>query len=218
LSPGGLYITAVPRTRFIPPSAPIIRREPPVGPEWIHELKHDGFRAQLHLRAGLALVFGKNGGDLTRRFRAIAAAVAALPYESVILDAELVACDPDGMPNFYALMRGAKDGCCAYCFDLLELDGRSLVARPLEERRGLLRRVMRRAPRDTMRLSEAFDDPHELLAGRRPTVAGAKGLGSNSTLRRTCKKKPASVAGFQDFISPLTWWQNDANKRDWSKT
>jgi bifunctional non-homologous end joining protein LigD len=154
----------VPRTRFIPPSAPIIRREPPVGPEWIHELKHDGFRAQLHLRAGVALVYGKNGGDLTRRFRAIAAAVEALPHESVILDAELVACDPEGTPNFYAILRGAKDGCCAYCFDLLELDGRSLVARPLEERRGLLRRAMRRAPRDTLRLSEAFDDPHGLLA------------------------------------------------------
>ena len=149
---------------FIPPSLPVLKREPPDGPQWLHEVKHDGFRAQLHLVDHAVTVYGKNGGDLTHRFGAIASAVAALPFESVILDAELVACDPDGTPNFYALMRGARDGCCAYCFDLLELDGRSRVAAPLDERRGLLSRVMRRAPRDTLRLSEAFDDPHALLA------------------------------------------------------
>lgn len=154
----------MPVSRFIEPSSPVLRREPPIGREWVHEVKHDGFRAQLHLVSGVATIYGKNGGDLTKRFQGIAAAVLALPFESVILDAELVACDHDGMPNFYALMRGARDGCCAYCFDLLELDGRSLIARPLEERRGFLRRVMRRARRDTLRLSEAFEDPLELLA------------------------------------------------------
>lgn len=142
----------------------MLRRQPPAGPEWTHEVKLDGFRAQLHLRAGVAQVYGKNGGDLTRKFRTVAVAVAALPFESVILDAELVACDPDGSPNFYALLRGAKDGCCAYCFDLLEFNGRSLLASPLEERRDLLRTVMRKARRDTLRLSEVFDDPEELLA------------------------------------------------------
>jgi bifunctional non-homologous end joining protein LigD len=154
----------VPRTAFIEPSAPVLRPEPPIGPEWLHEVKHDGWRAQIHLAGAVATVYGKNGGDLTGRFRGLAAAIEALPVESVILDAELVACDDDGTPNFYALMRGAKDGCCAYCFDLLALDGRSYVTRPLDERRGLLRRVMRRARRDTLRLSEAFDDPHALLA------------------------------------------------------
>jgi ATP-dependent DNA ligase len=108
--------------------------------------------------------YGKNGGDLTCGFRSIAVALAALPFQSLILDAELVACDPDGTPNFYAMMRGAKYGCCAYCFDLLQLDGRTRLAAPLEERRGLLWRVMRRAQRETLRLSEVFDDQHELLA------------------------------------------------------
>ena len=149
---------------FIPPALPVLRREPPAGSGWLHEVKYDGWRAQLHLVNDAVTIYGKNGGDLTLRFRSIATALAALPFESLILDAELVACDPDGTPNFYAMMRGAKDGCCAYCFDLLSLDGHSRLAVPLEERRGLLRRVMRRAPRDTMRLSEAFQDPLELLA------------------------------------------------------
>ena len=125
-------------------------------------MKHDGWRAQLHLLDGAVTVYGKNGGDLTCRFASIALAVARLPVTSVILDAELVACDGDGAPNFYALMRGAKDGCCAYCFDLLELEGRSLVGLPLDERRHLLRRVLRRADK-SLRLSETFDDPHALL-------------------------------------------------------
>lgn len=160
----------MPRSRFIPPSAPVLRPEPPCGPEWLHEVKHDGWRAQIHLsappKAGSprsVTIYGKNGGDLTRRFRGIAAAVARLPVASAVIDAELVACDANGAPDFYALMRGAPHGCCAYCFDLLDLDGRSLLIAPLEERRHLLRRLMRRAEIATLRLSETFDDPVTLL-------------------------------------------------------
>jgi bifunctional non-homologous end joining protein LigD len=157
------YSAGVPRNRFIEPSAPVLRTEPPTGPEWLHEVKHDGWRAQIHLRDGRATIFGKNGGGLTRRFRSIAAAAEQLPVASAIVDAELIACNPDGTPNFYAMMRGAQHGCCAYCFDLLEFDGRSLVVAPLEERRYLLRRLLRRADKDALRLSETFDDPMALL-------------------------------------------------------
>jgi bifunctional non-homologous end joining protein LigD len=158
------YIARVPRNRFIEPAAPVPRTEPPTGPEWLHEVKHDGWRAQLHIRDRRATIFGKNGGDLTRRFRAIAAAVDRLPVASAIIDAELVACNADGTPNFYAMMRGAPDGCCAYCFDMMEFDGRSLVVAPLEERRYLLRKLLKRAGIDGLRLSEVFDDPRALLA------------------------------------------------------
>ena len=61
-------------------------------------------------------------------------------------------------------MRGAPHGCCAYCFDLMEFDGRSLVVAPLEERRYLLRKLLKRASIDELRLSEVFDDPIALLA------------------------------------------------------
>jgi bifunctional non-homologous end joining protein LigD len=158
------HIPAVPRIRFIEPAAPVLRTEPPTGPEWLHEVKHDGWRAQLHLRDGRATIFGKNGGDLTRRFRAIAVAVERLPVASAIIDAELVACNADGTPNFYAMMHGAPHGCCAYCFDMMEFDGRSLVVAPLEERRYLLRKLLKRAGSDGLRLSEVFDDPQALLA------------------------------------------------------
>ena len=151
------------KSPFIVPSAPVLAKAPPTGREWIHEVKHDGWRAQLHKAGDEVVVFSKSGNDFTKRFRSIADAVLKLPTPSAIIDAELIACDAEGTPNFYALMGGAKHGCCAYCFDLLEFEGGSLVAAPLDERRFLLRRLMQRADRDTVRLSEAFDHPMALL-------------------------------------------------------
>jgi bifunctional non-homologous end joining protein LigD len=152
-------------------------------------VKHDGWRAQLHLLDGAVTVYGKNGGDLTCRFASIALAVARLPVTSVILDAELVACDGDGAPNFYALMRGAKDGCCAYCFDLLELEGRSLVGLPLDERRHLLRRVLRRADK-SLRLSETFTT--HTRCSPRSSGTPWKASFQSAVTRPTCRARAAA--------------------------
>ena len=141
----------------------MLAQTPPVGREWLHEVKHDGWRAQLHLADGKAVVYSRNGVDLTCRFRFIAAGVEALPCQSVIIDAELVACDVAGKPNFDELMRGARHGCCAWCFDLMELDGTNHTMAPLEYRRHLLSTLLRRAKSDTLRMSENFRDPIALL-------------------------------------------------------
>jgi hypothetical protein len=53
----------------------VLKREPPSGAEWLHEVKHDGWRAQLHLSRGKSTVYGKTGGELTRGFASITAAV-----------------------------------------------------------------------------------------------------------------------------------------------
>ena len=108
------------RSPYIIPSDPVLAKAPPLGREWIHEVKHDGWRAQLHKAGDDVVVFSKTGADFTKRFRSIADAVLKLPVQSAIVDAELVACDPEGNPDFYELMRGARHGCCAWCFDLLE--------------------------------------------------------------------------------------------------
>ena len=184
------YIADVPRKPFIGPSTPVLRSAPPSGPEWLHEVKYDGWRAQMHISGGIATIYGKNGGDLTRRFRSITAAVERLPVTSAIIDAELVACNADGAPNFYAMMRGAPHGCCVYCFDLLEFEGRALVATPLDERRQMLRRLLRRADKDVLRLSEVFDDPATLLAACE--IRGLEGIVSK---RRKIRTAPDRRAG-----------------------
>ena len=201
IAPGTLrpHIATVPRKPFIEPSAPVLRSEPPNGPEWLHEVKHDGWRAQMHLSGGTATIYGKNGGDLTRRFRSIAAAVERLTVTSAIIDAEMVACNADGAPNFYAMMRGAPHGCCAYCFDLLEFEGRALTVAPLDERRYLLRRLLKRADTNALRLSETFDDPAALLGACETN--GIEGIVSK---RREDPYRSGSKSGWIK-VKTVTW-------------
>lgn len=150
-------------SRFIIPAAPVLRTEPPRNKAWLHQLKMDGFRAQAHLHEGAATIYGKNGGDLTRRFNPITKALLALPAKSAILDGELIACNPDGSPSFQALMAGARHGICCYVFDLIEIDGRDLRPAPLEVRLYELRKLLKRAKTDALRFSDTFKDPIALL-------------------------------------------------------
>ena len=66
------------KSPFIIPSAPVLAKTPPTGREWIHEVKHDGWRAQ-HKAGDNVVVFSKTGADFTKRFRSIADAVLKLP-------------------------------------------------------------------------------------------------------------------------------------------
>jgi ATP-dependent DNA ligase len=105
----GAYILLkmkVSRVPFIRPDLPKLRASPPTGDGWLYELKFDGYRTQLH-KAGLSsAVYGRNGGDFTRRFPGIAAAVLGLPTKSAVIDDELIAAGRHGQPDFLALLHG----------------------------------------------------------------------------------------------------------------
>ncbi len=139
------YILAVLlRSSFIRPMVPRLVSSPPAGPDWLHEVKFDGFRAQVHLENGAVTIYSRNGIDFTQRFRQLIAPLGALPCRSAIIDGEMIACDSDGKPDFAALMRkGARPPLCLVAFDLLELDGASLLAEPMEMRRATLTRLLR---------------------------------------------------------------------------
>ena len=125
------YIGRVLRnTTFIRPMAPTLARAPPAGPEWLHEVKFDGWRAQLHVENGSATLYSKNGADFTTRFRALRPVLESIPARSAIIDCELVACDESGMPCFQTLMTlGNKaPALCLWCFDLLHLKRRETYA------------------------------------------------------------------------------------------
>ena len=130
------------RIAFIIPSAPVLQPEAPAGSQWIHEVKFDGWRMQLHKAGDRVVMFSRNGVDMTKRFAMIRDKVLSLPTASVIMDAELVACDSDGKPDFDALMNGQRENLCAWCFDLLELDGRDMRHLPLIERKAALRELL----------------------------------------------------------------------------
>jgi bifunctional non-homologous end joining protein LigD len=154
----------VSRVPFIPPALAKLRSSPPAGEGWQYELKFDGWRAQLHKAGQSAAIYGKNGGDLTRRFPTIAAAVLALPVRSCIIDGELIAAGAHGEPDFLALLHGRRVPVCVYAFDLLEVQGLDLRELPLVHRRTRLKALLAHSKGDLIRFSEAFSDANVLLA------------------------------------------------------
>ena len=56
---------------FIPPCRPTVSQRPPRGPGWVHELKHDGYRLQIHVRDGRVKLYTMNAADWTKRYPGI---------------------------------------------------------------------------------------------------------------------------------------------------
>jgi bifunctional non-homologous end joining protein LigD len=154
----------VSRVAFIPPALPKLRASPPTGEGWLYELKFDGYRVQLHKAGVSSLIYGRNGGDFTRRFPAVAAAVLGLPTKSCVIDGELIAAGRHGQPDFLALLHGRHVPTCVYCFDLLELNGHDLREKPLVQRRARLQALLARAKCNVIRFSETFPNANDLLA------------------------------------------------------
>ena len=80
----------------IEPCLPRPAKEPQPGPGWIHEIKHDGFRITRRDGSRVRLI-SRNGHNLTYRFPSVAAAIAALPVRSCLIDGEAIVCNGDGV-------------------------------------------------------------------------------------------------------------------------
>jgi bifunctional non-homologous end joining protein LigD len=122
---------------------------PPGGSDWLHEIKLDGYRMQLRIADGQAVMRTRKGLDWTEDFAAIAEAAGA--FEECILDGEVVALDHNGAPDFAAL-QGAlskeRSGDLTYfVFDLLYAQGEDLRRLPLTERKGRLQHLLNRNSR-----------------------------------------------------------------------
>jgi DNA ligase D-like protein (predicted ligase) len=129
-------------------SAPV--KKAPEEDDWLHEIKFDGYRMHARLERGRAKLLTRTGLDWTTKYPAIAGSFAALRAETAYLDGELCGLRPDGTTSF-SLIQNASDGGNAaflvfYLFDLLYLDGKSLLARPLVERKRHLQRLLSHAP------------------------------------------------------------------------
>src|SRR3712207_403981 len=121
---------------FILPCQPTLAAVVPTGPQWIHELKHDGYRI-LALKDGPSVrLWSRHGRDWTGGLAAIAAALRALPVERIVLDGEAVAHCREGLPDFTGLTSASgQAAACLYAFDLLRIEDEDLRPRPLGERR-----------------------------------------------------------------------------------
>jgi bifunctional non-homologous end joining protein LigD len=102
-------------------------------PGWVYEEKYDGYRILAYKEGSRVRLMSRNDNDRTDTFPGVAAAVAALPDRTLLLDGEVVVFDAGGVSRFQLLQRG---GAHAYAvFDCLWRSGKDLRRRPLEERR-----------------------------------------------------------------------------------
>lgn len=131
---------------FIEPCLPSLATKPPSGPEWIHEIKHDGYRLMIcRDTAGMRLLI-RRGYDWTARFPAIASAASVLRAKSFLIDGEAVCCDDKGIAVFDKLRQRRNEwSVFLVAFDLLELNGRDLRREPIEIRKAGLARLLRNA-------------------------------------------------------------------------
>lgn len=110
-------------------------------PEWLFELKHDGFRALAYVDRGKVELVSRTG-HVYRAFADLVAGIAtALPKTRVVLDGEIVCLDDEGRSQFYGLRR-RNASASFYAFDAAWLNGRDLRDRPLFDRKAILEKLL----------------------------------------------------------------------------
>jgi bifunctional non-homologous end joining protein LigD len=151
---------------FVPPCEPTLRESVPKGDAWLHEVKFDGYRMQIHKAGRKIWLFTRNGHDWTNRFPQLTAELAALP--SCIIDAELVATDEAGIADFATLQRTVskrqEDGLALWAFDLLHAGGKDIRRVPCIERKNRLASIAAIPGSNRLHHSESFGDGDRLLA------------------------------------------------------
>ena len=213
-SAGSARRDALPQT--FAPQLPTLVKSPPTGPQWVHEIKYDGYRIGARIERGKVNLITRNGNDWTRTSPEIVTAVKSLAVEKALIDGEAAVVLPNGTTSFQALQGALKErerGRLAYfVFDLLHLDGRDLTGLPLEQRKAILARLSGEiaAADAVIRFSLHFaGDGAEVL--RQACLKGLEGIvskrldlpyepgRSRSWLKTKCvKRQEFVIGGFTD--------------------
>jgi bifunctional non-homologous end joining protein LigD len=153
---------------FVEPSLATLRHTSPSGGNWVHEIKYDGYRLQLHIQDGSIRLFTRRGYDWTSRFESIVEAAWHLKAYRAVIDGEVIVPMPEGHSDFHALERdlgaGRSDRFAFYAFDLMHLDGLDLREAALLDRKDVLAELLAGAP-EPLRFSEHVEaDGAEVFA------------------------------------------------------
>jgi bifunctional non-homologous end joining protein LigD len=139
-----------PLPEFIPPQLATPAADVPVGDDWIHEIKLDGYRLLCRVEEGDVRLLTRRGNDWTARMPSVRRAAAKLNLTSGMLDGEVVVLDERGVSDFQALQNAFKskraNSMTYFVFDLLHADGYDLTQLPLLERKALVRELIQRSP------------------------------------------------------------------------
>jgi DNA ligase D-like protein (predicted ligase) len=180
------------KASFIEPMLLLKTEKLPEGAIWLYEIKSDGYRAIAFKTNGTIHLRSRNDNDFGLRYPAIAAALAALPNETVI-DGEVVALDEEGRPSFQILQNyGQSSGPVVFfVFDLLVLRGLSVMQEPLAARRALIEKKILPKLQEPIRYSVGLDAPlSDLIAAVK--THGFEGLVAK---RRDSRYEPGERSG-----------------------
>lgn len=206
-NPAAIGIKA-PFPGFVAPALASSIDKVPSGDRWIHEIKFDGYRVQLHIANDDIKVFTRRGNDWTRRFKKIAADAYLINAGSAIIDGEVVVPAADGSTDFSVLqneLKGKSTRIVMVAFDLLYLNGYDLRKLPLIERKARLKRLIEKTD---IQFSESFEvDGREMYA--HACSVGLEGVVSkvsdsrynsgrgNDWVKKTCaQRETLTIAGF----------------------
>jgi bifunctional non-homologous end joining protein LigD len=144
---------------FVAPALASSIGKVPAGERWIHEVKFDGYRVQLHIANEGIHVYTRNGHDWTDRFKKIASDAWHLKTKSTIIDGEVVVQAADGTTDFAVLQKALRAGepsdlLVMYAFDLLYLNGYDMRKAPLVTRKAELAALLKGS---NILLSQSFE-------------------------------------------------------------
>jgi bifunctional non-homologous end joining protein LigD len=142
--PGVIGVKA-PLPGFIEPALASAMDRVPSGERWIHEIKFDCYRVQLHLANEAVTVYTRRGYDWTKRFKKVADDAWHIKAGSAVIDGEVVVPAADGSTDFSVLqneLKGTSSKIMLVAFDLLYLNGRDLRGLPLFQRKAELKKII----------------------------------------------------------------------------
>ena len=152
---------------FIEPELATLALKPPVGAQWSHEVKFDGYRLQARISRGKVELKTRSGLDWTAKFRDVAIALQTVAVETAIIDGEVVVETERGHSSFSALQAdltaGRSDGMTFYAFDLLHLNGFDTRKAAQRDRKAALATLFPADACGRLRLSADFESDGALL-------------------------------------------------------
>jgi bifunctional non-homologous end joining protein LigD len=205
--PAAIGIKA-PYPGFIEPALATSIDKVPNGERWIHEIKFDGYRIQVHLVNEAVRVFTRRGNDWTKRFKKVADEAWHIGAGSAIIDGEIVVPAADGTTDFSVLqneLKGKSTRLVMVAFDLLYLNGYDLRKLPLTERKTHLKKLVAKTD---IQFSESFEvDGQEMfthacgvgLEGVVSKVRDSRYISGrvNDWVKKTCQQRETlPIAGF----------------------
>jgi bifunctional non-homologous end joining protein LigD len=203
-----------PRSSFIEPCLPSPADKPPSGSNWIHEIKHDGYRLMARRDPVGIRLLTRNGNDWSARFPLVVEAVNHLKLRSCLIDGEVVCCDERGLAIFSTLRQRRNEArAFLFAFDLLEMDGLDMRREPIETRKATLASLLRKG-KPGVRLNEHIAHPNGAAVFQHACKLGAEGIVSKRLGSRYRSGRSPDWLKFKNPEAPAV--KREAEE-DWSK-